>query len=63
VTRSLRARLLTGLVLLVAVGLLVSAAATYFALQTFLVLRLDEQLKTDRLTAIGALSGPDSRRR
>jgi two-component system OmpR family sensor kinase len=61
VTRSLRARLLTGLVLLVAVGLLVSAAATYFALQTFLVQRLDDQLKTDRLTAIGALSAPNSR--
>ena len=59
-TRSLRGRLLAGLVLLVAFGLLVSAAATYLALQTYLVQRLDDQLKTDRLTAVGALgsSGP-----
>jgi two-component system, OmpR family, sensor kinase len=61
VTRSLRGRLLAGLVLLVAVGLLVAAAATYLALQNFLLLRIDDQLKTDRLTAISALSGPGSR--
>ena len=55
-TRSLRARLLAGLVLLVAFGLLVSAAATYVALQTLLTQRLDDQLRTDRMTAISALS-------
>jgi two-component system, OmpR family, sensor kinase len=58
VTRSLRARLLAGLVLLVAFGLLVATVATYFALQGFQTQRLDDQLKTDRLTAINALSGP-----
>jgi two-component system, OmpR family, sensor kinase len=56
VTRSLRARLLTGLVLLVAVGLLVAGAATYIALQTYLTQRLDDQLLLGRNTAIGALS-------
>jgi two-component system, OmpR family, sensor kinase len=58
VTRSLRARLLAGLVLLVAFGLLVATVATYIALQGFQTQRLDDQLKTDRLTAINALSGP-----
>jgi two-component system, OmpR family, sensor kinase len=58
VTRSLRARLLAGLVLLVALGLLVAAAATYLALQNFQTQRLDDQLMTDRLTAIIALGGP-----
>ena len=56
-TRSLRARLLSGLVLLVALGLLVATTATYFATESFQTQRLDDQLRTDRLTAISALGG------
>jgi two-component system OmpR family sensor kinase len=55
VTRSLRGRLLAGLVLLAATGLLVSAGATYLALQSFLDLRLADQLTADRSTALAAL--------
>ena len=54
-TRSLRGRLLAGLVLLAAAGLLVSAGATYLALQSFLDLRLDDQLTADRSAALVAL--------
>ncbi|HVD01933.1 MAG TPA: ATP-binding protein [Candidatus Dormibacteraeota bacterium] len=54
-TRSLRARLLAGLVLLVAFGLLISSAATYLALQTFLGQRLQDQLTGDRSAALLAL--------
>ena len=50
-TRSLRARLLAGLVLLVAAGLLVSAASTYIALSTFVGNRLMDQLNGDRAAA------------
>jgi two-component system OmpR family sensor kinase len=59
VTRSLRGRLLAGLVLLVAVGLLVSSAATYLALQTFLAQRLQDQLTGDRAAALLALGAGD----
>jgi two-component system OmpR family sensor kinase len=59
VTRSLRARLLTGLVLLVAVGLLVSAASTYVALSTFVDNRLMDQLTGDRAAALAALGSSD----
>jgi two-component system, OmpR family, sensor kinase len=55
VTRSLRARLLAGLVLLVAAGLLVSSAATYLALQSFLAQRLQDQLTGDRTAALQAV--------
>ncbi len=61
-TRSLRARLLAGLVLLVATGLLVSAAATYLALQNFLDLRLQDQLTGERVGALAALGSSDSGR-
>ena len=54
-TRSLRARLLAGLVLLVTLGLVVSSAATYLALQTFLDQRLRDQLTGDRSVALQAL--------
>ena len=43
-TRSLRGRLLIGVISLVVVGLLISDIATYAALQTFLVKRIDDQL-------------------
>ena len=58
-TRSLRGRLLAGLVLLVAAGLLVSSAATYLALQTFLSQRLQDQLSGDRSVALQALGAGD----
>ncbi|HKA67301.1 MAG TPA: HAMP domain-containing sensor histidine kinase [Solirubrobacterales bacterium] len=59
-TRSLRARLLIGLVLLVAAGLLVSAASTYVALSTFVDNRLMDQLTGDRAAALAALGSSDS---
>ena len=43
-TKSLRGRLLIGVISLVIVGLLISDIATYAALQTFLVKRIDDQL-------------------
>ncbi|HVD45794.1 MAG TPA: ATP-binding protein [Candidatus Limnocylindria bacterium] len=43
-TRSLRGRLLIGVISLVVIGLLISDIATYAALQTFLVKRIDDQL-------------------
>jgi two-component system OmpR family sensor kinase len=43
-TQSLRGRLLIGVISLVVVGLLISDIATYAALQTFLVNRIDDQL-------------------
>jgi two-component system OmpR family sensor kinase len=43
-TRSLRGRLLIGVISLVVVGLLISNIATYAALQTFLVNRIDDSL-------------------
>jgi two-component system OmpR family sensor kinase len=43
-TQSLRGRLLIGVISLVILGLLISDIATYAALQTFLVNRIDDQL-------------------
>jgi two-component system, OmpR family, sensor kinase len=43
-TQSLRGRLLIGVISLVVIGLLISDIATYAALQTFLVKRIDDQL-------------------
>ena len=43
-TQSLRGRLLIGVISLVVLGLLISNIATYAALQTFLVNRIDDQL-------------------
>jgi two-component system OmpR family sensor kinase len=51
-----------GLVVLVAAGLLVSAAATYIALQTFLNNRIDDQLSAERMSAVGALAGSSGAR-
>src|SRR5258708_17245377 len=45
-TLSLRGRLLIGVISLVAVGLLVSDVATYLTLQSSLVSRIDDQLKS-----------------
>ena len=45
-TVSLRGRLLIGVISLVAVGLLVSDVATYLTLQSSLVARIDDQLKS-----------------
>lgn len=58
---SLRARLLIGVISLVVIGLLVSNIATYAALQTFLVSRLDDQLKSghaEAMAALGEREGP-----
>jgi len=48
VIKSLRGRLLVGLVLLVIAGLAVSSLATYLALQSFLLRRVDDQLLAGR---------------
>ena len=57
--RSLRARLLIGVISLVVVGILVSDIATYASLQSFLGSRVDDQLKGAHNTAISALGGPN----
>ena len=56
-TRSLSGRLLIGIVSLVAVGLLVADVATYTALQTFLIGRVDVQLSTGHNAAVAGLGG------
>ena len=61
-TRSLRARLLAGLVLLLALGLLVSSAATYLALQNFLDQRVDTQLRADWPSALSSVGNPSGGR-
>lgn len=52
---SLRARLVVGLVVLAAVGLSVTGAATYGTLRLFLLDRVDQQLDAARLPARNAL--------
>ena len=56
-TRSLSGRLLIGIVSLVVVGLLVADIATYAALQSFLLSRVDSQLSTGHNAAITGLGG------
>ena len=56
-TRSLSGRLLIGIVSLVAVGLLVADVATYTALQSFLISRVDVQLSTGHNAAVAGLGG------
>lgn len=56
-TRSLRGRLLIGVVSLVALGLLVLDVATYTALQGFLFGRIDQQLTTGQNAAVTGLGG------
>ncbi|MHB8612424.1 MAG: sensor histidine kinase [Candidatus Dormibacteraceae bacterium] len=57
-TLSLRGRLLIGIIALVAVGLLVSDVATYAALQSSLISRIDDQLKAHSTvdTAVAVIS-------
>ena len=61
-TLSLRGRLLIGVITLVVVGLLVANVATYFSLQSFLISRVDDQLRggvDEASFAVGASgSGP-----
>jgi two-component system OmpR family sensor kinase len=57
-TLSLRGRLLIGVISLVVVGLVASDIATYAALQTFLVGRLDAQLTSNPQAAVAVLGGP-----
>ena len=54
---SLRARLLATLLLLVAVGLVVADVATYSALRSFLVQRVDAQLLDARGPVFGCPGG------
>ena len=61
-TRSLSGRLLIGIVSLVVVGLLVANVATYAALQSFLLSRIDSQLTSGRPSAVGVLGGPGPER-
>jgi len=61
-TRSLSGRLLIGIVSLVVVGLLVADIATYTALQSFLLGRVDSQLTNGRPAAVGVLGGPGPER-
>ena len=49
---SLRARLLTGVLVMTAVGLLAAGAGTYLALRSFLLGRIDQQLMATR-AAVG----------
>ena len=57
-TLSLRGRLLIGVITLVAIGLLVSDVATYAALQSSLITRIDDQLKarSTQDTAVAVIS-------
>ena len=61
-TRSLSGRLLLGIVSLVVVGLLVADVATYTALQSFMLGRVDSQLTNGRPAAVGVLGGPGPER-
>jgi two-component system, OmpR family, sensor kinase len=56
---TLRVRLTAALVILVAVGLLVSDVATYTALRTYLVDRIDQQLSSSPRSVLFAMSQPD----
>ncbi len=56
-TRSLSGRLLIGIVSLVAIGLVVSSAATYVMLQTSLIARVDTQLADNWPAAVTILGG------
>ena len=55
---TLRVRLTASLVILVAVGLLVSDVVTYTALRSYLVHRLDQQLRSSPRPVLFALSQP-----
>ena len=61
-TRSLSGRLLIGIVSLVVLGLLVADVATYTALQSFMLGRVDSQLTNGRPAAVGVLGGPGPER-
>ncbi|MEO8423855.1 MAG: HAMP domain-containing sensor histidine kinase [Actinomycetota bacterium] len=56
---TLRVRLTAALVILVAVGLLVSDVATYTALRSYLVDRIDQQLRSSPRSVLFAMSQPD----
>ena len=55
---TLRVRLTAALVILVAVGLLVSDVATYTALRSYLVNRMDQQLRSAPRSVLFAMSQP-----
>ncbi len=60
-TLSLRGRLLVGVIALTVAGLVVSDLATFTALQSFLVGRIDSQLASGHAEATRAVGGPGSR--
>ncbi len=55
---TLRVRLTAALVILVAVGLLVSDVATYTALRSYLITRVDQQLRSSPRSVLFAMSQP-----
>jgi hypothetical protein len=55
---TLRVRLTAALVVLVAVGLLVSDLATYTALRSYLITRIDQQLRSSPRPVLFAMSQP-----
>ena len=59
---TLRVRLTIALVALVAAGLLVSDVATYTALRSYLVKRVDQQLLSSSRQVLFALSSSESSR-
>ena len=62
-TQSLSGRLLIGVISLVVIGLLISDVATYEAMQSGLVSRINDQLQARSTlnTAVAVLSDPDCR--
>src|SRR5260370_7478064 len=54
-TQSLRGRLMIGVISLVVVGLLIADIATYLELQSFLLNRVDDQMKNGQDAAVGVL--------
>lgn len=60
-TMSLRGRLVIGVIALMAVGLAVAAVATYLALESFLLNRVDGQLASGHAISVGILSGQGPR--
>ena len=56
-TRSLAGRLMVGMIALVAIGLLVSGAATYVLLQNSLLSRVDTELLNGHLAALNVVGG------
>ena len=59
-TLSLRGRLLIGVISLVVIGIVIFDVATYTSLRTFLYGRVDSQLSSGRVVAVGVLGGREN---